>query len=173
MKSAIRRGITRSLALLLVIAIAMVPTAASAAEQIAILVPNIPGSSTLIGHLGWIDVLSFSGSAVAPTASGGGQPCQMVVQKNLDIASPLLWLATVTGKVFTTIKIDVVTVGSGTPFVAYEIQLENAQITSIGDSGSNALPQESVTFKAAKGIVTFNERNSSGTITPITVSFTC
>jgi len=165
MKSAIRPSKTWGLALLLVIAIAMVPTAASAAEQIVMLVPNIPGSSTLNGHLGWIDVLSFSGSAVAPTASGGASPCQMMVQKNLDIASPPLWLATVTGKVFTTIKIDVVTVGTtGTPFVALEIQLEDAQIASIGDSGSNALPQESVTF---------NERNSSGTITPITVSFTC
>jgi hypothetical protein len=57
--------------------------------------------------------------------------------------------------------------------VAYEIQLENAQITSIGDSGSNALPQESVAFKAAKAIVTFNEQNTNGTITPITVTFTC
>lgn len=57
--------------------------------------------------------------------------------------------------------------------MAYEIQLENAQITSIGDSGSNALPQESVAFKAAKAIVTFNEQNTNGTITPITVTFTC
>jgi len=173
MKSAIRRGTTSNLVLLLVvIAIAMVPTAASAAEQIVMLVPNIPGSSTLSGHTGWINVLSFTGSAVAPAASVG-QPCQMVVQKNLDIASPHLWLATVTGVVFSTpIKIDFVTVGTN-PFVVYEIQLENAQITSIEDSGSNALPQESVTFKAAKAILTFNEQNANGTITPITVTFTC
>jgi len=176
MKSAIRRDKTRGLALLLVVTIALVPTAASAAtEQIVMLVPNIPGSSTLIGHNARIDVLSFAGSAVAPAASGGGQPCQMVVQKDLDIASPHLWLATVTGQAFSSIKIDLVTVGGTTaPFVAYEIELDNVQITSIGDSGSNALPQESVTFKAAKGSVTFNERNpATGAITPIKVTFTC
>jgi type VI protein secretion system component Hcp len=173
MKSAIRRDTRSGLALLVAIAFAMAPTAASATEQIAMLVPNIPGSSTLSGHIGWIDVLSFAGSAVAPNPSVAQQHCQMVVQKNLDIASPHLWLATVTGQTFLTIKIDLVAVGTA-PFVAYEIELENAQITSIGDAGSSGVPQESVTFKAAKGIVTFNERNpSTGAITPITVSFTC
>jgi type VI protein secretion system component Hcp len=173
MKSAIRRGKTSGLAvLLIVIAIAMVPTAASAAVQIVMLVPNIPGSSTVNGHTGWIDVLSFAGSAVASTA--GAKPCQMVVQKKLDIASPHLWLATVTGVVFSDIKIDLIAVAGTTQFVAGEIQLENAQITSIGDGGSSTLTEESVAFKAAKGIVTFNERNpSTGGITPITVSFTC
>jgi len=109
MKS-IRQGKAGGLAVLLVvIAMAMLPTPASATEQIAMLVPGIPGSSTLSGHLGWIDVLSFSGSAVAAST---GQPCQMVVQKNLDIASPHLWLATVSGTAFSTIKIDLVTVVS-------------------------------------------------------------
>jgi type VI protein secretion system component Hcp len=175
MKSAIRRSTRIGLALLLVVmAFPPVPTAASGTEQLVMLVPNIPGSSTLSGHNGWIDVLSFAGSAVAPAGSAG-QPCQMVVQKNLDMASPHLWLATVTGKIFTSIKVDLVTVGTtSTPFVAYEIQLENVQITSIGDAGSTAVPQETLTFKATKGMVTFNERNpSTGAVTPITVSFTC
>jgi type VI protein secretion system component Hcp len=64
-------------------------------------------------------------SAVA--TGSGGQPCQMVVQKNLDKASPHLWLATVTAQPITSIKIDLVTVG-GTPYVAYEIQLDTVQI---------------------------------------------
>ena len=175
MKSAIRRVTRSGLALLLVLNVfAVVPTAASATEQIVMLVPNIPGSSTLTGHTNWIDVLSFAGSAVAPAGSVG-QPCQMVVQKNLDVASPHLWLATVTGQIFSTIKIDVVTVGTTpNPYVLYEIQLENAQISSIGDAGSTAIPQETMTFKAAKGIVTFNHQNpSTGAITSTTVSFTC
>src|ERR1700738_3254187 len=99
MKSAIRRGTRIGLALLLVVmAFPPVPTAASGTEQLVMLVPNIRGSSTLSGHIGWIDLLSFAGSGVAPAGSGGGQPCQMVVQKNLDMASPPLWLATVTGQ---------------------------------------------------------------------------
>jgi type VI protein secretion system component Hcp len=172
MKSAIRRGTRSGLALLAVIAFAMVPTAESATEQMVMLVPNIPGSSTVSGHLNWIDVLSFAGSAVAPAGSVG-QPCQMVVQKHIDVASPHLWLATVTGQVFTSIKIDLVTV-SPTPYVLYEIQLENAQITSIGDAGSTAVPQESLTLKAAKGVVTFYQQNTStGAITSTSTSFTC
>jgi type VI protein secretion system component Hcp len=177
MKSSIRRGTTSGLVLLLVlIAIARVPTAASAAsggEQIVMLVPNIPGSSTLRDHSGWIDVLSFAGSAVAPTSVSGAPPCQMVVQKPLDIASPHLWVATVTGQLFTTIRIQLIEGTTGIPFVLYDIQLENAQFTSIGDSGSNALPLESVTFKATRVILTFNKRNPNGTITPITTSFAC
>jgi type VI protein secretion system component Hcp len=174
MKSAIRRVTRSGLALLLVISFATVPTAASATEQIVMLVPNIPGSSTLSGHINWIDVLSFSGSAVAPAGSVG-QPCQLVVQKSLDVTSPHLWLATVTGQVFSNIKIDIVTSGTtSTPYVLYEIQLENAQFSSIGDAGSTAVPQESLTFKAIKGIVTFNNRNpSTGAITGTTTSFTC
>jgi type VI secretion system Hcp family effector len=178
MKSSIRRGTTSGLVLLLVlIAIARVPTAASAAsagEQIVMLVPNIPGSSTLAGHIGWIDVLSFAGSAVAPTSVSTGQPCQMVVQKPLDIASPHLWVATVTGQLFATIRIQLIESSTtGIPFLLYDIQLENAQFTSIGDSGSNALPLESVTFKATRVILTFNKQNPNGTSNPITTSFTC
>ena len=179
MKSSIRRGTTSGLVLLLVlIAIARVPTAASAAsagEQIVMQVPNIPGSSTLAGHAGWIDVLSFAGSAVAPT-SGSQQPCQMVVQKPLDIASPHLWVATVTGQIFgtnTPIRIQLIKPGPGSPFVLYDIQLENAQFTSIGDSGSNALPLETLTFKATRVILTFNKQNPDGTSSPITTTFAC
>lgn len=175
MESAIRRGKASGLAfVLVVVAIAMAPPAASGAEQIVMLVPGIPGTSTLVGHAGWIDISSFTGSAVAPTASSG-QPCQMTLQKTLDVASPHLWVATVTGQTFSDVKIDVVTVGTtASPFVLYEIQLESAEITSIGDSGSNAVPQENVVFKAANGILTFNQRNpTTGVLTPITVSFTC
>jgi type VI protein secretion system component Hcp len=179
MKSSIRWGTTSGLVLLLVlIAIARVPTAASAAsagEQIVMLVPTIPGSSTLVGHAGWIDVSSFAGSAVAPTSVSAGQPCQMVVQKPLDIASPHLWVATVTAQTFRTIRIQVIepSTTGGKPFVLYDIQLDHAQFTSIGDSGSNALPVESVTFKAANVTLTFNQQNPNGTSTPITTSFTC
>jgi type VI secretion system Hcp family effector len=178
MKSSLRRGTTSGLVLLLVLnAIAMVPTAVSAAsagEPIVMMVPSIPGSSTLPGHTGWIDLLSFAGSAVAPTPSGAGSPCQMVVQKPLDIASPHLWVATVTGKLFKTIDIQLIKPGTtGNPFVLYDIQLENAEFTSIGDSSSNALPLESLTLKAARVTLTFNSQNPNGSSNPITTSFTC
>ena len=102
------------------------------------------------------------------------QPCQMTVQKPLDIASPHLWFATVTGKVFTTIDIQVVAPTATTPYVLYDILLANAEITSIADSGSNALPLETLTLKATKVTLTFNTRNAAtGAITATTSSFTC
>jgi type VI protein secretion system component Hcp len=178
MKSAIRPSTRSGLELLLVvIAIAMVPTAASAADLVVMLVPGIPGSSLVAGHTGWINLVSFAGSAIGPTATGGKQACQMVVQKPLDIASPHLWVATVTAQIFTTpIRIQVMASGpgGGAPFVLYDIELTNAEITSIGDSGSNALPLENLTLKAASVKLTFNEQNTStGVLTPITTSFTC
>lgn len=179
MKSAIRRGIAGGLVLLLVvIANATEPTASSATDQIFMQVPGIPGSSVAAGRSGWIDVLSFSGSGVAPTTSGGKPPCQIVVQKSLDIASPHLWVATVTGQVFSAspIKIQLTKPGTtgGPYYVLYDIELTNAEITSIGDSGSSALPTESLTLKADKVTVTFNAQNpATGAITPITASFGC
>jgi type VI protein secretion system component Hcp len=149
MKSTIRRVTTRGLALLVVIAIAMAPTVSSATEQVFMQVPGIPGSSTVAGHVGWIEVKSFGGSAAAPSSGTTAQPCQMTVQKPLDIASPHLWFATVTGKVFTTIDIQVVA-PTATPYVLYDILLANAEITSIADSGSNALPLETLTLKAPR-----------------------
>jgi type VI protein secretion system component Hcp len=98
----------------------------------------------------------------------------MVVQKPLDIASPHLWVATVTAQLFATIRIQLLEPSTtGSPFVLYDIQLENAQFTSIGDSGSNALPMESVTLKATKVMLTFHKQNPNGTVTPVTTSFTC
>ena len=137
-------------------------------------VPGISGSSQLVGHQGWIDVTSFAGSAVAPSTSGGTQPCQIAVQKLVDMASPHLWVATVNAQTFTSpVKIQVLKTGVTTPFVLYDIQLTNAQITSIGDSGSSALPGESLTLKASSVTLTFNTQNTNGTITPTTTSFTC
>jgi type VI secretion system Hcp family effector len=179
MKSSIRLGTISGLVLLLVlIAIARVPTAASAAsagEQVVMLVPGIPGSSTLVGHSGWIELLSFAGSAVASPSVGTVQPCQMVVQKPLDMASPHLWVATVTGQFFANIRIQLIqpSTTGGNPFVLYDIQLETAHFTSIGDSASNASPVESLTFKADKVILTFNKQNPNGTASPVTTTFTC
>jgi type VI protein secretion system component Hcp len=177
MKSAIRGVVS----LLVVIAIAMVPTAASAADQIFMLVPGIPGSSQVSGRTGWIDVLAFSGATTAPGTSTKtalpGQPpplpCQISVSKQLDIAGPRLWAATVTGQTFATIDIQVVKVGA-IPVVIYDILLTNAQITSISDSGSSEFPTENLSFKATTVSLSFAQQNADGSAgTPVTSSFKC
>jgi type VI protein secretion system component Hcp len=181
-----RKSMTGGLVLLLlVIAIAMVPTAAAAAEQIFMQVPGIPGSSQVNGRSGWIDLFSFSGGAVAPGTSSTktpgkqppSQPCQLTVQKQLDIAGPRLWAATVTGQIFNTVDIQITrpaTVGS--PFVVYDILLTNVQITSVSDGGAagGGLPSESLSFNATNVSLTFTPENSDGSAgTPVTTSFSC
>jgi type VI secretion system Hcp family effector len=179
MKSSLRQGTTIGLVLLLVLnAIVMVPIAASAAttaEPIVMMVPNIPGSSTLQGYKGWIEVLSFTGSGAAPATSGGaGPPCQMVVQKPLDIASPHLWVATVTGQTFQSIDIRLLKTGTtGSLYALYEIKLEIAEFTSIGDSSSNGLPLESLTLKASRVVLTFTTENPNGSLSMTQTTFTC
>ena len=187
MKSAIRKSTTGGLVLLLVvIAIAMVPTAASAADQIFMLVPGIPGGSQVTGRSGWIDIFAFSGGAIAPATSTSPapirqpapSPCQISVAKQLDIAGPRLWVATVTGQIFNNIDIQVTTVtgASARPFVAYDITLTNVQITSISDAGAqgDGLPSEDVAFKATNASLTFTPQNPDGSAgTPVTTSFSC
>jgi type VI secretion system secreted protein Hcp len=185
MKSAIRRGIMgRVVLLLVVIVIAMAPTAASAADQIFMLIPGIPGGSQATGRAGWIDVLAFSGGATAPATSTNPappmqpapQPCQISVEKQLDIAGPRLWAATATGQTFNNIHIVVTASTGGSPLVIFDILLTNAQITSIRDSGSagGGTPTETMTLKATNMSLTFTPQNPDGSAgMPVTTSFAC
>jgi len=166
------------------VAIAIVPTAASAADQIFMLVPGIPGSSTDAAHKNWIDVLAFSGGASAPATSTSPappkqpppQPCQVAIEKFLDIAGPRLWAAAVTGQTFNNIEIQVTAVSGGIQQTIYDIQLTNAKITSINTSGSSGggIPTESVSFTATNVTLTFTPQNAQGGAgTPVTTSFAC
>ncbi len=180
MKSITRRGITKGLLLLLVVStIAMVPQKASATDQLLMHVPGIPGSS--VARADWIDLFSFSGTAVAPASNGSArvlqsstQPCQITVLKQLDIAGPRLWAATVTGQTFSTVEIQVLASGGPTARLVYDILLTNAQITGVSDSGASEFPTESVSFKAASLTLAFTPQNADGSSgTPITTTFAC
>lgn len=182
MKSAIRAVLSS----LVVIAFAMVPTAASAADALFMLVPGIPGSSVASGHAGWIEILAFSAGVTAPASSTNPapvrqptpNPCQIAVSKFLDIASPRLWVATATGQILNNVDIQVVqaTGASAPPFVVYDILLTNVQLTSVSEGGSAGagLPSENVALKATTATLTFTPQNADGTTgTPVTTSFSC
>jgi type VI protein secretion system component Hcp len=168
---------------LLVAAIAfclIAPTFASAADQMFMLVPGIPGSSLVRSHIAWIELSSFSGSASGPVSSvqvqSLTQPCQISVMKQLDIAGPRLWAATVTGHVFDTVEIQVVASLGTNTFVIYDVLLTTVQIVSIADSGaaSGGTPTESVSFKAKDVKLTFTPQKEDGSPgTPVTTSFAC
>ncbi len=181
MKSITRLGMTRVFLLLLVVStVAMVPQRASAADQLLMHVPGIPGSSQL--RAGWIDLYSFSGGAVAPSSSTGfgkllqpsTPPCQVMVSKPLDVAGPRLWAATATGQTFNTVELQVWAPESTTKYLLYDILLTNAQITSVSDSGTNESPIETLSLKAAEVTLAFTPQNDDGSPgTPVTSTFAC
>jgi type VI secretion system Hcp family effector len=162
--------------MLLVIAIVSAPTVASATDLVFMLIPGIPGASLSPGHVGWIQLFSFSGNAISPDSASKGknnQGCQLTVTKQLDIAGPRLWAATVTGQKFSTIRIQVVQ-GGASNFIFYDILLTGAQVESIADAGASEIPTESVTFTASNVTLAFTPQNADGSAgTPITNTFAC
>jgi len=183
MKSAIRKSMTGVVLLLAVIAMAMVPTAASATDQFFMQVAGIPGTITRAAGGNWMDVLAFSGNAVAPSTQKNKTsttPCSISVSKYVDISSPRLWAATATGQIITSVELQAVKIGNGAAagaeFVFYDVLLTNAQITSISDGGSTAdgTPTENLSFQASNVTLTSTPQNADGTAgTPVTTSFPC
>jgi type VI secretion system Hcp family effector len=168
--------------LLITLALGVIaPKFASASDQLFMQIAGIPGSSLQQSHVGWIELLSFSGTAAPPAASTSKkQPpeaCQLTVLKQLDIAGPRLWAATVTGQTFPTIEIQVVLAGGDlNNYLIYDVLLTNAQVTAISESGAagSGLPVESVSLKAANVTLTFTPQNADGTRgTPVSSSFAC
>jgi type VI protein secretion system component Hcp len=170
MKTATRRGVSFGVVLLAVIAIAVVPTAASAQSQTFMLVPGIPGSSTDASHVDWIDVFSLQQGWDAATKKQNS--CEVQVIKGLDIAGPRLWAAAVTGQVFGEIRIEVMSSG-GDRRKEYEVRLANAHITSILTAGAQVF-NETVTVTATGMSLFFYPQNPDGTAgTPVTTSIAC
>jgi len=159
-----------SLGLLLIlagVAIAVMPTSASAQDPTFMLVPGIPGSSLDAHHLGWIDVVSLRQSW---SAAAKKNACEIEIVKGLDIAGPRLWAAAVTGQLFTEIRIEVTRTDQTK---TYEIRLSNAQITSIVTAGTTTFA-ETVTITAAGMNLFFYPQNPDGSIgAPVTTSIAC
>ena len=131
----IRRIISISLLpFLVVIAIAMAPTAASAQIQIFAKIGDIAGGSTIaIDDIkDWIDVISLH--QAYPSNKKGA--CQVEIVKGIDIAGPKLWLAAVQRTHIPEAKIEVMApAGGGTLSKLYTIYLKEVAITSIATAG--------------------------------------
>ena len=95
--------------------------------QTFMLVPNIPGDSTVEGYKNWIDVYAIT-HALLP--GGKGSACAVDVAKGIDSAGPRLWASAVGGQPLGPVQIDILKAGAD-PFKFYEILLANARVTSI------------------------------------------
>jgi type VI protein secretion system component Hcp len=153
----------------------MVAIASSSAQSTTtvMLVPGVPGSSVVSGHQNWIDVFSMS-QGLTPAKKS---TCDLNVAKKLDIAGPLLWVATQTGQVFQDVEIDVLKTSGAALVKIYQIDLLQAQVSSISDSGAsggNPFFTESVAWTAPSiTISVFPQLPDGSAGTPVTATIAC
>src|SRR5262245_38806011 len=129
--------------------------------QTFMFVPGIPGDSQDPQHPNWIEIESLQQGASSPTKKT--VVCSDVtVTKVLDRSGPLFWAAAAMGQTFTQIHIEIVNPQG----VIYDIRLNNARVTSVGQSSANFLPSEVVAFAFQSLILQFNQQLPSGVIVP-------
>ena len=152
-------SIRRRIAVMVLAGATLIPIPCAALFDAFLDVPGIPGESTAPEAPGQIDVISF-GSSVTPSRSVG-TACgaksgkivnSFFVSKQIDKASPKLFLAAAQGTNFATVTLRLFkpdpTTGSPVNYVT--ITLSNAVVSSINGGGVHSDdPQETVTFAYA------------------------
>jgi type VI secretion system secreted protein Hcp len=135
-----------------------VPAVSSASVDYYLKIDGIDGESKDAGHVGEIDVLSWSwgmsNSGSSSTGGGGGAGkvsfSDLSLTKTVDKASPLLMKACATGNHIPKAVLTARRVGpKGADYIRYT--LENALCTSLQDSGTpNEAPSESISLNYEK-----------------------
>jgi len=156
-------------------------TPARAIGELFIKVDNILGESRFDGHVGEIDVLSFSfGASQTGIREAGGRASArrsslspIVIVKNVDKASPKFFLACATG---THIKDAVITVrkAGDKPLEYLTITLSDVLISSysVGAADSGGVATESISFSYSKIEYKYIPQNDAGQpLPPVVVSF--
>jgi len=143
----------RSLCILLVVGLTAAGSAAGAVN-VVLQIDEVPGSSTLEGYRGAIDVLSFSWGASNPGASrgsgaGASRPefSEINFMKLMDSASPALLQALTTGRVFAKATVTLLVPTGGSMIASSTIELRGVSVTSQQLSGSSETPTESISLR--------------------------
>jgi len=141
----------RSLFVLLVVGLTAAGSAAGAVN-VLLQIDEVPGSSTVEGYQGAIDVLSFSWGASNPGASrgsGASRPefSEINLMKLMDSASPVLLQALTTGRVFAKATVTLLVPAGGAMLASSTIELLGVTVTSQQLSGSSETPTESISLR--------------------------
>ncbi len=126
-------------------------------------IANVPGESTDEKHTEWIEVLSYSWGAAQATGGSasatGGHAGQRVdiqdfsVVKNIDSASPKLFLACCTGEHMADVTLELCK-ASGDKHKYLTYKMADVLVASVRPGGSSqggdALPLEEVSFRFVK-----------------------
>jgi type VI secretion system Hcp family effector len=116
------------------------PSAVAQQQQIEIFlkVDDVKGNATNSAHKDQIVVTGFSVGTTNISGSAGGlsvkSPLHLVVQKNIDKASPILAQAAATGKAFSRLELFVLTISKGDFATSYTIILEDVRVVAAESS---------------------------------------
>jgi type VI secretion system secreted protein Hcp len=134
---------------------------------------DIPGESTDDKHRDEIDVLSYSWLVgAAPSATSSAQLTALVVNKNIDTASPRLFDAACSGRVIRSGRLTLRSAGFN-QIEFMRIDLENIKVIRLSPQwadGGSAI--ESVQLQFGSATMTFREQNPDGSAGS-TFSATC
>jgi type VI secretion system secreted protein Hcp len=163
----------------------VLPTQAQAATDLFLTWPGIIGSSTVQGHVGDIELLSYSQNASNTanpdsTGKGGGGKAicgQITITKRLDSSSPV-FLGMVLSERITTGPVTVTFAKSGdakdTTF--YTVRLRDVFPTSITQSDSPGADTiiETIVLAARQFVFTFTPQLPNGSFgTPVSFGWDC
>jgi type VI secretion system secreted protein Hcp len=139
------------------------------ADSVLLKVGDIKGESTVVGHEGEIEILSWSWGASNPAtvATGTGLSAgrvsitDLTLMKALDSATPKLFELVTRGthapKAVLTARKE-----GDRPFDYLRITLEDVLVTSLQLSASSERPSESVSLSFAKMLVEYRSQGPSG-----------
>ena len=122
------------------------PPSQASGYSIHLWIDGVAGESLESNHEGWIEGTGYSQTMGAPRASGESSPETFEIEKELDRASPALYDAVHTGRVFPRVMVDV---GRTVRFL--RIEMRDARITQVVQSGvsmtERARPTEKICFE--------------------------
>jgi type VI protein secretion system component Hcp len=153
----------RRASLLGIIALGLVWTgAARAASNEGFLTwPGIPGTSSVVGHTGDIDIGSYSQNS---SNNGGASVCGAItVTHQLDSASPEFLGLALTGQVTPTAKVTFAKPGPNKLLTYYTVNLTNVRVNSITQNDtSDGNIIETIIFTATQFLFTFTYFTPTG-----------
>jgi type VI protein secretion system component Hcp len=141
---------------------AAVPDAAAADMKIYMRIAGVEGKSMDVDHRNWIDVAEY-GLTIELTKKEN-RSCQVHVVKYFDPASPALWAAVTSAKVFTEVKVDMVR-GVEPQVKLVEQTMTNVRVGRV-EFGQmvNGQPAETITLLPEKVNVRYFIMNPDGTV---------
>jgi type VI protein secretion system component Hcp len=150
-------------------AVPFAPSPAHAQIQGFMKFPPLVGDSTVEGHVGEIELLSY-------TQTAGTNACfKVTAVKNLDRASPGLAAFAISNQTFAQVTIMLTRISQGAVVPVFTAVLGNVVVGSVelAEFDGGPTPTERVTLKPQRIELTFAAQAPDGTTSDVVKKFTC